>query len=129
MATMPAMVFEGGGCLTLKEMPVPRLEADDQVLLKVEAASICGTDLQILRVPPGHPATPGTILSHEYTGEVLDAGNGVRLLKKGDRVVVDPNLTCGQCPYCRAGATNLCLNMTTLGIFRDGGFAEFNVAP
>ncbi|HEU5394756.1 MAG TPA: alcohol dehydrogenase catalytic domain-containing protein [Candidatus Methylomirabilis sp.] len=129
MATMPAMVFEGNGRLTLKEMPVPRVEADDQALLRVEAASICGTDLQILRVPPGHPATPGTILSHEYTGEVLDAGNRVRFLKKGDRVVVDPNLTCGQCPYCRMGRSNLCEQMTTLGIFIHGGFAPYNVAP
>jgi threonine dehydrogenase-like Zn-dependent dehydrogenase len=53
----------------------------------------------------------------------------VQFLKKGDRVVVDPNLTCGQCPYCRMGRSNLCEQMTTLGIFIHGGFAPYNVAP
>jgi len=51
MAAMPAMVFEGAGRLTLKEMPVPRVEADDQVLLKVEAASICGTGIKVIVDP------------------------------------------------------------------------------
>jgi (R,R)-butanediol dehydrogenase/meso-butanediol dehydrogenase/diacetyl reductase len=126
---MKCAVFHGPGDLRVGQRPQPSLQHEEDVLLRVEAASICGTDLHILADPPGHPATPGSILGHEYVGEVLDAGDGVGELKKGDRVVVDPNLTCGRCPYCRRGSPNLCLNMTTLGIFRDGGFAEFNVAP
>ena len=62
--TMLAAVFEAPGTLTLKEMPVPSIQDPGEVLLEVEAASICGTDCQILNTPPGHPATPGAILGH-----------------------------------------------------------------
>lgn len=126
---MLAAVFEGGGRLVVKEAPVPAIRNEDEVLLEVEAASICGTDVHILEVPPGHPATSGTILGHEYVGTVLRTGGAVNGLQQGDRVVVDPNLTCGGCTYCRMGMPNMCENMTTLGIFLDGGFARYNVAP
>ncbi len=126
---MKCAVFHGPADLRVEQRPRPEIRQDNDVLLRVEAASICGTDLHILADPPGHPATPGSILGHEYIGEIVDAGNAVDDLRRGDRVVVDPNITCGRCAYCRRGAPNLCLNMTTLGIFRDGGFAEFNVAP
>ncbi len=126
---MNCAVFHGPADLRVERRPAPEIGRDDDVLLRVEAASICGTDLHILSDPPGHPATPGTILGHEYVGEVVGAGDRVEGLRAGDRVVVDPNISCGRCAYCRRGARNLCLNMTTLGIFRDGGFAEFNVAP
>ncbi|MCR4401597.1 MAG: zinc-dependent alcohol dehydrogenase family protein [Firmicutes bacterium] len=127
--TMLAAVFEGDGKLAVREVPVPTIRKDDEVLLRVDAASICGTDVHILEVPPGHPATPGSILGHEYVGTVLEVGTGVAGLREGDRVVVDPNLTCGRCRYCRMGMPNMCENMTTLGIFMDGGFATYNVAP
>jgi threonine dehydrogenase-like Zn-dependent dehydrogenase len=126
---MKAAVFEGKGKIALKKVPVPKIKSDQDVKLRIEAASICGTDCQILKVPPGHPATPGAILGHEYVGQVVETGRGVKHLKPGDRVVVDPNLTCGLCPYCRIGLPNMCENMTTLGIYIDGGFAEYNVAP
>jgi threonine dehydrogenase-like Zn-dependent dehydrogenase len=127
--TMLAAVFEGQGRLTLKEVPVPKIEKPDQVLLEVEAAGICGTDLHILDVPPGHPATPGSILGHEYVGRILEIGSGVQSLKPGDRVVIAPNLYCGICPACASGRPNQCEHFTTLGIFMNGGFAKYNVAP
>ncbi len=126
---MLAAVFEGKGRLNLKQVAVPEIKKPEEVLLQVEAASICGTDMRILEVPPGHPATEGVILSHEYTGKVLEVGGAVTQFKKGDRVVVDPNITCGNCSYCKMGIPNMCENMTTLGIFIDGGFARYNVAP
>jgi (R,R)-butanediol dehydrogenase/meso-butanediol dehydrogenase/diacetyl reductase len=126
---MKCAVFHGPGDLRVEDRPRPDLKQDDDVLLRVEAASLCGTDLHILADPPGHPATSGAILGHEYIGEIVDAGDAVQGLSPGDRVVVDPNITCGRCAYCRRGSPNLCLNMTTLGIFIDGGFAEHNVAP
>lgn len=126
---MTAAVFEGEGKLVLKEVEMPEVKQCEDVLLKVEAASICGTDCQILAVPPGHPATPGAILGHEYVGRVVETGSRVKHLKEGDRVVVDPNVTCGTCRYCAIGLPNMCENMTTLGIFIDGGFAEYNLAP
>lgn len=127
--TMLAAVFAAPGKLELRQVPVPRIQAPDQVLLKVLAASICGTDLHILHVPPGHPGNVGSILCHEYVGEVLEVGSAVTEFAVGDHVVVDPNLTCGSCTYCKNGLPNMCSNMTTLGIFLDGGFAEYNVAP
>jgi len=127
--TMLACVFEGKGRYTLKKVPVPSIEKPDQVLLKVLAGSICGTDIQILKVPPGHPANSGIILCHEYVGEVVEVGNECSGFKPGDWVAVDPNITCGCCGYCRAGKHNMCEHMTTLGIFLNGGFAEYNVAP
>lgn len=126
---MLACVFEGNGKYSLKQVPVPRIEKPDQVLLKVLAASICGTDLQILKVPPGHPANAGAILCHEYVGEVVEVGSDCSPFQPGDYVAVDPNITCGCCEYCQSGRHNMCINMTTLGIFINGGFASYNVAP
>jgi threonine dehydrogenase-like Zn-dependent dehydrogenase len=127
--TMLAAVFEGEGRLSLKQVPVPAIQRPDDVLLQVEGAGICGTDVHILEVPPGHPATPGAILGHEYVGQVLEIGVGVKNLRPGDRVVVAPNLYCGLCAYCRAGRPNQCQDFTTLGIYLNGGFAKYNVAP
>ena len=79
---MLAAVFEGKGRLNLKEVLTPEIKKPDEVLLQVEAASICGTDMRILEVPPGHPATEGVILSHEYTGKVLAVGGAVTQFKK-----------------------------------------------
>jgi len=129
MKKMLAAVFEGEGKLNLKEVPVPEIKKSDDVLLQVEAASICGTDVHILEVPPGHPANEAVILGHEYTGRILEVGDGVKEFKEGDRVVIDPNITCGNCTYCKMGMPNMCENMTTLGIFINGGFARYNVAP
>ncbi len=126
---MLAAVFEGEGRLSLKQMPVPTIQRPDDVLLQVEGAGICGTDVHILEVPPGHPATPGAILGHEYVGQVLEIGAGVKNLRPGDRVVVAPNLYCGLCAYCRAGRPNQCQDFTTLGIYLNGGFARYNLAP
>ncbi len=126
---MSAAVFEDEGKLALKEIPIPRITKPDHVLLKVEAASICGTDIKILQVPPLHPAEKGIVLGHEYVGTVVDKGEACQHLKVGDLAAVDPNITCGYCFFCRNGQPNMCLNMTTLGIFKDGGFAEYSVAP
>jgi len=126
---MLAAVFEGEGRLSLKDVDVPQVRAADDVLLAVRAAGICGTDVHILSVPPGHPASPGVILGHEYTAEVLRSGERVNHVKPSDRVVIDPSVWCGSCAYCQRGLTNLCDRMEGIGIVRDGGFAAFSVVP
>jgi 2-desacetyl-2-hydroxyethyl bacteriochlorophyllide A dehydrogenase len=142
---MLAAVFEGEGKLVVKDVKEPELadlelkkkykedtffvSKGDLVKIRVLAASICGTDIHILEVPPKHPATKGVILGHEYVGEVVEVGRGVWRFKPGDHVVVNPNIYCGKCYYCRNAMANLCRDMTTLGIFCDGGFAEYNIAP
>ncbi len=127
--TMPAVVFHGEGRWGVEKIPQPVLGSPDDVLLEVDRAGICGTDLHILEVPPGHPATPGSILGHEYVATVAEIGSNVQQLAPGDRAVIDPNITCGYCSSCRQGRSNGCENMTTLGIFRNGGLAKLNVAP
>lgn len=126
---MLGAVFTELGKLELKDVPIPKIKNRDDVLLKIEVSSICGTDIQILKIPQGHPANKGIILGHEYIGRVVEIGSNVKHIKIGDRVVVDPNITCGVCHYCRKGLPNLCENMITLGIHIDGGFTEFNLAP
>lgn len=90
MENMKAAVFEKEGSLVLKEVPVPAITRDGQVLIEVEAVSICGTDVHITAVPPGYIATPGTILGHEFCGTVVKKGSNVRHLEIGDRVVANP---------------------------------------
>lgn len=68
---MKAAIFEGNGKLNIKEVPIPKIKKNDEVLIKVELASICGTDVHILEVPPTHPANQDIILGHEYIGEKL----------------------------------------------------------
>ena len=126
---MLAGVFNAPGVFALQERALPTLQADDDVLLRVRACGICGTDMHILAVPSPIPVKPGAILGHEYTATVVQVGSCVTHLQPGDHVVVDPSLTCGMCEYCRRGLLNCCLNVVTLGVTRDGGLAEFNIAP
>ncbi len=128
---MRAAVFEGEGVLRLKEVPEPRVDAADDVLIEVDACGICGTDLQILNVPPGHPATPGTVMGHEFIGHVAALGPDAAAagLAIGQRVAVDPDATCGTCRFCRAGRPANCENIKALGIFRNGALAPLAKSP
>ncbi|WP_100331159.1 alcohol dehydrogenase catalytic domain-containing protein [Bacillus xiapuensis] len=126
---MLAGVIEKKGHLALQDREIPVLTAEDQVKLKVEAASICGTDVHILADPPGHPSALGIIQGHEFTGEVVETGSAVQHVRAGDRVVVDPTTTCGFCYYCQIGEQNLCEDSSTIGIFMNGGWAPYSVIP
>ncbi len=99
----------------------------DELLISVAACGICGTDLHIFEGSAN--STPPVILGHEYAGTVCDVGKDVSQFKIGDRVVIDPNISCGYCYYCRRGLGHLCENLTALGVHRDGGFAEYSIAP
>jgi 2-desacetyl-2-hydroxyethyl bacteriochlorophyllide A dehydrogenase len=118
-----AAVLADVGTLGLEERREPIVETANDVVLDVEACGICGTDLQILSRPPGHPATVGVVLGHEFVGVVAETGSEVRSLRAGDRVVVAPNVWCGECPQCRRGLRNQCENGRTYGISLDGGLA------
>ncbi|WP_068673458.1 zinc-binding dehydrogenase [Oceanobacillus sp. Castelsardo] len=126
---MLAGVFDRIGSLTLKEKEIPTLNSEYDVKIKVEAASICGTDVHILADPPGHPATTGVVLGHEFVGEIVETGSGVSTVQIGDRVVIDPTLVCGNCSYCKSGHAHMCENSSTIGIFEDGGWTSYCVVP
>jgi threonine dehydrogenase-like Zn-dependent dehydrogenase len=126
---MIAAVFEKEGVLQVNQVTTPTIKKDTDVLLKVDAVSICGSDLKILEVPPAHPAKEGVIMGHEYVGEVVECGSAVTTLTSGDKVAIEPNIPCGTCIYCREGMTHMCDSLETLGETLDGGFAEYNIAP
>jgi len=122
--TMEAAVIREHGQLAVEERPVPELRSSTDVLLDVEGCGICGTDLHILSDPPQQPATVGAILGHEFIGRVRAVGEDVADLEPGTRVAVAPNLSCGQCAWCRRGLRNHCAHWTTHGIYIDGGLAR-----
>jgi threonine dehydrogenase-like Zn-dependent dehydrogenase len=128
-STMHVPVFAGEGQLVFEDRPIPKPQQPDDVLIAVQACGICGTDLNILAVPPAHKASPGIILGHEGVGAVVEIGPGVKSLSPGDRVVIAPRLTCGACRYCRRGLTNQCENYQTIGTTLDGAFAPYLCVP
>ena len=126
---MNVPIYQGNGILEYQERPIPQLKNANDVLVKIEACGICGTDLNILAVPPAHKANTGITIGHEGIGVVQEVGAGVNGLQPGDRVVIAPRLTCGKCAYCRRGLDNQCTNYQTIGTTIDGAFAPFLVAP
>lgn len=122
---MQAIRLNSTGDLRLVNMAVPD-PAPGEVLVRVEAAGICGTDRHLFKGE--FPATPGTVLGHEFTGIVVGRGSGVDI-PEGARVTCDPNIWCGTCDECRRGRVNLCRNNVAVGINRDGGFAEYCAFP
>jgi 2-desacetyl-2-hydroxyethyl bacteriochlorophyllide A dehydrogenase len=121
-----ALVWRKGIGIEEWEEPSPR---GDEVLVRVGAASICGTDMTI--IAGKHPrARPPRILGHEFMGTVAGLPEGPdRDLGVGDRVVVEPLLSCKRCAPCTAGFEHVCMNLKLLGIETDGGFAEYVCAP
>lgn len=127
---MNAVVFSDVGTATYTKRPKPSIKNPDELLLKIEACSICGTDVHILSTPCSYPiAKMGIIEGHEFVGRVESVGDAVTSFKVGDRVVLDPNVFDGDCYQCKMGNFNMCENVYVLGITVDGGWAEYAVAP
>ena len=125
---MRAAVYEGEGRLSVRDVPDPT-PVPDEVLIEVEACGVCGSDVQIINVPPGHPSSPPVIIGHEFVGWVRAVGTAVRDIPIGRRVVVDPDPKCGACDSCRAGRPANCTNIVALGVHRDGALARFVTTP
>jgi len=116
--------------LTLAERPVPE-PGPGEILVRVEAASICGTDLHVWRWDAWARGRirPPLITGHEFSGVVEAVGPGVTAFAPGDEVVVNPGLSCGHCERCLAGEDNLCPRYEILGEHRHGAYAEYLVVP
>jgi threonine dehydrogenase-like Zn-dependent dehydrogenase len=127
--SMTVPIFMGEGRIEYQPRPIPQVVKPDDVLVRIEACGICGTDLNILAVPPAHKAPPGIIIGHEGVGIVEATGAGAEGLQVGDRVVIANRLTCGRCAYCRRGLDNQCTDYQTIGTTIDGAFAPFLCAP
>jgi NADPH2:quinone reductase len=132
---MRAAIIETPGTIQVGTIsdPTPK---PDELVIRVGACGICGTDLHIAagELPPTpYPIVPG----HEFAGEVVAVGSGVAQrigttttgIRVGTRVTVDPNLCCGQCTFCRTGHGNLCLNWAAIGVTVNGAFAEYVAVP
>src|SRR5579859_645063 len=127
---MHALVFHGEQQLALEDVPEPVLAAGE-VLVQVAACGICGSDLHgYLGHSPRRNRSIPLVMGHEFTGRVAAAGPGATGdLAEGERVVVHPQISCGRCRACRAGLSNICPNMSILGIERAGAFAEYVAVP
>lgn len=126
---MKAAVFYGKEDIRIKDISIPPIKSDE-VLVKVHACGICGTDMHIFDGSEGAaPTPPGTVLGHEFAGEVVKCGDEVKGISAGDRVCIDPNKLCGKCDYCRGGIGHFCEKIVGIGTTVNGGFAEYCSVP
>lgn len=120
---MKVLRFHGPRDIRLETVPRPGKPGPGQVLVRVEAAGICGSDLHVFETGAYVTQIP-VIAGHEFSGRAIQVGAGVTEIDPGDHVVGDSRQGCGQCPACRRGHSNLCLSLGFLGEVRDGAFAE-----
>jgi 2-desacetyl-2-hydroxyethyl bacteriochlorophyllide A dehydrogenase len=123
---MKALIIDEPGKARVADIPRP-VPALGEVLIRVERCGICGTDVHIFRGEylGSYPITPG----HEFSGEVVEVGPGVSSFVPGDRVAVEPNISCDSCPACLSNRQNFCENWKAVGVTLPGGMAEYVVAP
>ncbi len=125
---MKAGVFTQIDKMEVQEWKKPVIESGD-VLIQVKAAALCGTDLRIFHGKKTKGVRMPSIIGHEVSGVVVEAGKDVKTLSVGDRVCVDPVLPCGECAYCMNGMENVCQNRVAIGYEYDGCFAEYMRIP
>ncbi|WP_329334020.1 zinc-dependent alcohol dehydrogenase family protein [Streptomyces sp. NBC_01352] len=127
---MKGFVFHGSGRSAWEEVPDPGIKEATDAIVRVDAVTICGTDLHILKgdVPE---VRPGTVLGHEAVGEIVEVGGDVRTVRPGDRVLVSCITGCGRCRYCREGMYGQCRGGGgwILGHLIDGTQAEYVRVP
>jgi L-iditol 2-dehydrogenase len=115
--------------LVMVETPAPVIQSPDQVLIQVKNVGVCGSEVHAFHGTHPFRRAP-VILGHEASGQVASAGSAVTRFRAGDRVILDPQWTCGRCVYCRAGDINMCPSKKVLGTQAwPGAFGEYIVAP
>lgn len=115
---------------TLTDLSLPQI-GEDELLVRVHAAAICGTDIHIYQwneYASSRIKLP-LLFGHEYAAEVIEVGKNVRNFKNGDRVAAETHVPCGHCYQCTTGLQHICKDMKILGVNRDGAFAEYSVLP
>ncbi len=130
---MKALVLDAPSHFIVTEVPKPTIRSPREVLIRVKAVSICGSDVHGMDGSTGRRIPP-IIMGHEASGVIEELGEGVRRFKVGDRVTFDSTIYCGECFHCRRGEVNLCDNRRVLGVScdeykQDGAFAEYVVVP
>jgi len=124
--TMKAIRMYAPRDLRLEQIPIPKI-TDDEVLVKVMAVGICGSDIPRINELGAYisPITPG----HEFAGQIVEAGNNINEYKVGDRVTVPPLMPCFKCEYCEQGHYALCKDYKYFGSRNDGAFAQYLAVP
>lgn len=128
---MKALVWSEENRLELCEREEPQCSGQDEIKVKIELSGICGTDLAV--ITGKEPGIPDVIRGHEAVGTVIQIGSEVTRFKVGDRVVIDPNQSCGQCRFCQKGQLHLCIGldgqgMSIAGLNTQGMFAPYFVS-
>lgn len=124
---MRALIMQKDRTIQFGEVPKP-VPGKGEVLIKVEACGICGTDMHVYRGMESAWSLPG-VIGHEFSGIVEMCGGDCEEVKLGDSVTVQPLISCGNCPRCREGRTNLCENVRLIGGELPGAFAEWVIVP
>ncbi|KAH8653479.1 alcohol dehydrogenase GroES-like domain-containing protein [Xylariales sp. PMI_506] len=126
--TMKAVVFDGPGKVSVQQRPVPKIQDDHDIIVKVLSTALCGSELHVFR---GHQPSPtGFIMGHEFTGIVAEAGKNVKTVNVGDKVVSPFTISCMECFYCKHGATSRCKQCLLYGTAAlDGAQAEYVRIP
>ncbi len=117
-----------GAVIGEKEIPSP---GPNEVLVKVKATSICGTDFHIYNWDAwsAKRIKPPRVFGHEFTGEIVEKGKDVKMVKIGDRISAETHIVCGKCYQCRTGNAHVCQDVRILGVDIDGTFAEYVKIP
>jgi len=121
---MKAAVLRGPENIVVQDLPRPK-PGKDEVLINVRCCGICGSDLAIYKMGFGD----GLVMGHEFSGDIVEVGDGIKDWQTGDRVVVEPSVVCGDCYWCKRQEYNRCNSWGGIGIVADGGFAEFVKVP
>lgn len=106
------------------DVPKPEIAKEGDVIVRITSGGICGSDIGIYN-GTNSLATYPRLIGHEFGGIVEEVGKGVSDIKPGDKVAVDPVVSCGHCYACRIGRHNVCSTLEVMGVHRDGGFAEY----
>jgi len=122
-----AAVWYGGKDIRIEDLPKPEIK-DDEVLVKVRAVGICGSELHAYE-GISERRKPPLVMGHEFAGEVAEVGGNVEGFQKGDRIVIEPITRCGLCEQCLQGRGNICRNVKLLGLHVNGAFAEYVPVP
>ncbi len=130
---MKALLLDRYKHLEYTDVPTPVVAGDREMLVRVHACAICGSDVHGYDGSTGRRIPP-VVMGHEASGEVVEIGKAVRNFVVGDRITFDSTIYCGECSFCRRGEVNLCDNRRVLGVScdeyrRDGAFAEYVVVP
>jgi len=124
---MKALYYPSFDRLEIADLPMP-VVAPDEVLIKVHACGICGSELETFKAH-SERRTPPLVMGHEFCGEIVEAGAGVVDWRPGDRVVSNSLVPCGACVRCGRGDTHLCAKRQVFGMHRPGAFAEYVNVP